>query len=515
MYDCLIIGLGPVGAILGNLLGKSGLKVCILEQATEIFPHPRAIHGDDEMLRTIQSVGLLNDILPHIQPFEQMELLSKIGKLLIKIDLADPAKPNGFPTDFWFFQPKLEEVLRKGLERFPNVETRLGVSVHSIQQNESEVEVTIASRLDNSQNPTEKEILKAKYLVGCDGGNSFTRKQMGGKLLDLGFNQKWLVADCLEKEIGEWSEPKSIWKETHQQILNPKQPITYVCGAERHRRWEVMEMGSGKPSAETVLERLDLEKNYEFIRKADYSFHALIAEKWQFGRVFLCGDAAHQMPPFLGQGLCSGFRDAENLAWKLELVLGMEKESEKSNFGNASWEILETYQSERYLHTLNLIKGAIFLGKVIQTTNSFVAGIRNLFLRSIRDSKAIKQKIQNEIVKKENLESGFLQANKHKLVGSLFPQFRTKQGNQIIYSDEKFGKYFTVIGTGKIADFTENNSLISYLEIEDLEMRKWFAKHRIVFAIVRPDKRIFGCGEVNDFEKSVSELSEWISGGNF
>ncbi|MFT5617621.1 MAG: 3-(3-hydroxy-phenyl)propionate hydroxylase [Arenicella sp.] len=506
MFDCLIIGLGPVGAILGNLLGKAGLRVCILERETKIYPHPRAVHGDDELLRTLQSIGLLEAVLPHIQPFERMELLSKIGRPLIQIDLADPKQPNGFQTDFWFFQPKLEQILRTGLERFPNVKIHLGVQVNSIQQDKKQVKATFALPLDDEQNPTEKKEVYAKYLIGCDGGNSFTRKQIGGKLKDLGFHQKWLVVDSLKKEAGELSKSNMIWGKTHQQILNPKQPITYVSGVGKHHRWEVMEMGRSNSESEisnstkAVLKELDLERNYEIIRKTNYTFHALIAEKWQFERVFLCGDSAHQMPPFLGQGLCSGFRDAENLAWKLELVL--------KGALNKNWNkiLLNTYQSERSEHTLNLIYGAIFLGKVIQTTNPLVAGISNLFLKSIKNSSFIKRKVQQEIVKKENLKNGVFQSKKHKLTGSLFPQFKFQAEGKTIYSDANLGKFFTIISLQELKKTPVETELVTSLKAENQFMRNWLAQNKIDFVIIRPDKRIFGCGKLTIFEKSMEEL---------
>ncbi len=516
MFDCLIIGLGPVGAILGNLLGKAGLHVCILERETEIYPHPRAIHGDDEMLRTLQSAGLWDRILPHIQPFEQMELLSEIGKPLIQIDVANPKQPNGFPTDFWFFQPKLEEILREGLERFPNVEIHLGAEVNSIQQDENQVEATFTSPLDDAQNPTEKKKIRANYLVGCDGGNSFTRKQVGGKLKDLGFHQKWLVIDALAKDMGEWAEPSwtisnENWGEIHQQILNPKQPITYVSGVGKHRRWEVMEMDKSSSADETsesteaILRELDLEINHEIIRKAHYTFHALIAENWQFNRIFLCGDAAHQMPPFLGQGLCSGFRDAENLAWKLEIVLKEKLDKKRSKI------LLSTYQSERYEHVLNLIDGAVFLGKVIQTTHPMTAKIRDSLLKLIRNSNFIKRKIQQKIVKKENLKEGMLQTKKHKLVGSLFPQFRLELKGKTTLSDQVLPSQFTILGVGNLSDSETVYNWLSYEKIEENSVIEWFKKNKVEFVIIRPDKRIYGCGEAKDLTLRLFELYDWIS----
>jgi 3-(3-hydroxy-phenyl)propionate hydroxylase len=497
-----------VGAILGNLLGKTGLKVCILEQETNIYPYPRAVHGDDEMLRTLQSVGLLDSISPHIQAFEKMELLFEIGKSLIQINLADLNQPNGFSTDFWFFQPKLEKILRKGLERFLNVEIHLGTTVHSIQQTENHVEVEFTSKAINSQNPTKAQQLTAKYLIGCDGGNSFTRKQVGGKLNDLGFHQKWLVIDSLAKET---KENNDVWGDIHQQILDPKQPITYVSGVGRHRRWEVMEMEKScaaneiSESTKVVLRQLALEKQHEIIRKTNYTFHALIAEKWQFGRVFLCGDSAHQMPPFLGQGLCSGFRDAENLAWKLKIALTKNLNKSKNN------KLLNTYQSERYEHVLHLIHGAVFLGKVIQTTSLTLARIRNLFLKAIKNSNFIKRKIQQEIVKKENLRKGVFQSKKHKLVGSLFPQFKATKGNSINYSDSQLGNSFTIIHLHELENLLIGSNELTFLKANKKSIKEWLIKNKVDFVIIRPDKRIFGCGKLKKLEKTMGELYELIS----
>lgn len=367
--DVAVVGYGPVGAVLANLLGQAGLAVVVVEPTLDVYHLPRAAHFDDEVMRVFQGIGLAEAVVPHTTPVLGMDFVTAGGEVLFGFSSEDRPKRHGWEVGYLFHQPGLERTLRAGVARHPLVEVRLGHEVTALTQTDDAV--TLGVRDVATGTITD---LQARYVVGCDGARSVVRRSLGIGLDDQGFDQPWLVVDTLLRDDATCTLPERVL-----QICDPARPATFVPNAGRHRRWELMAMGE---TADELLEPATIARllapwatvgvDVDVERAAVYSFHALVAERWRKARVLLAGDAAHQMPPFLGQGMCSGIRDAANLAWKLAMVLD----------GRAGDQLLDSYQPEREPHVRAITELAVALGGILQTTDPEVANARDEGLRT-------------------------------------------------------------------------------------------------------------------------------------
>ena len=331
MPQVAVIGCGPVGALLANLLGAAGVETSVHEASLEAYPLPRACHLDAEIMRIFQGVGLSDQVGRLVEPSQGMEFVDTDGTRLFTYEDFERSPILGWHEDYVFQQPQLDRVLREGLERFPGVELTLGSEV------------------------TDLDSIDAKFVVACDGASSTTRRSLDIGLSDWGFDQYWLVVDLMFENDPQL--PSVI-----QQVCDPKRPATYVPSAHGHHRWEFRLLeGENFEEFEENQRIRELLRPWipddagEIVRAAPYRFHAVVADRWRDGRFFLAGDAAHQMPPFIGQGMCSGIRDAANLAWKLQSVL---------KYG-APETLLDTYELERRSHVERCIAMSIEAGLVV------------------------------------------------------------------------------------------------------------------------------------------------------
>lgn len=345
--DVAIIGAGPVGLVLANLLGRRGHSALVIEARPEPYPMPRAIHFDAEAMRVFQAAGLAHDILPHTHVGKGMQFRAPDGALILDWSRAQEPGPQGWYESYRFHQPGLEFELRKGLERFDHVALREGIGVRAITETAEGARLTLA---DDSTHD-------ARFVVGCDGAQSFTRTHLGLELLDLGFQERWLVVDArLTRERPDLGD-HSI------QYCDPDRPATYVRGAGPWRRWEMrlapdaIEDAPDHFTPDQVWPRLRrwiTPDDAELERSAVYTFRSRLVRDWRRGPVFLAGDAAHQMPPFMGQGMCAGLRDAANLGWKLSATLA-----------GADPDLLDSYGPERAANARAFIDRSVALGQVI------------------------------------------------------------------------------------------------------------------------------------------------------
>ena len=351
--DIAIIGCGPVGAMLANLLGMQGVRTLVLEREASIYHLPRACHFDDEVMRLLQTVGLAETMskLVHVSP--GMRFVDDTGRLLL--DWSRPAEigPQGWNASYRFHQPELEQVLRDGLQRFTCVDIKLRTEVFALEQSAEAVTVRYEDLASGSL-----ERCRAQYVVGCDGARSLVRRMIGLPMEDLGFHERWLVVDAILKrprpDLGDYS----------LQFCRARRPATYVRGTGDRRRWEVTLLPDEDAAAVTkpsrVFELLEPwvgPGDVDLERAAVYTFHSALAPRWRHGRLLIAGDSAHLTPPFLGQGMCAGMRDVGNLAWKLGWVLAH----------RADETLLDTYQAERSPHVLEYIELAVRLGGLINT----------------------------------------------------------------------------------------------------------------------------------------------------
>lgn len=359
--DVAIVGAGPVGLVLATLLGQRGHAVIVLERWPEPYALPRAVHFDHEVGRILQSCGIGDEVRAVSEPAEIYEWRNAAGTTLLRFGRIGLSR-SGWPESSMFCQPDAESILDARAHSLPTVDVRRGVEVTTVEQHADHVLVGAAEGTE----------VRARYVVGCDGANSTVRSLAGLPVHDLGFFYDWLIVDVIP------DEPR-VYDPINLQICDPARPTTAVSGGPGRRRWEFMRLPdepldqlNSEARAWELLAPWDVHPgNARLERHAVYTFQARYAEQWRAGRLFLAGDAAHQMPPFAGQGMCSGIRDAANLAWKLDLVLD-------GHVADTAIEALfDSYVAERLPSARQAIDFSMELGKVICVPDPAEAAMRD------------------------------------------------------------------------------------------------------------------------------------------
>ena len=313
--DVAIVGLGPTGATLANLCGMWGLRTVVYERSSAPFPEPRACHLDAEIARVFQHLGFEEDLHQLLTASAGMEYIDRDGRQLFTYEGFEREPLLGWHEDYVFVQPEIDAMLRDGLDQYQHVAVHVGVDAP----------------------PLDHLAASARYVVACDGAASAVRQQLDIPLIDMGYDERWLVVDLKLHRPDVPALPIII-----QQMCDRARLATYVPSHGLYRRWEFrLESDEPVPDEWRLLERWGITRDdADLVRATAYRFHALSASRWREGSVFLAGDAAHQMPPFMGQGMCSGIRDAANLAWKLAEVV----------HDGADPSLLDTYEAERRPH---------------------------------------------------------------------------------------------------------------------------------------------------------------------
>lgn len=344
-----MVGLGPVGITLCNLLASQGIRVEGVDAASEVYSLPRAIGMDHEVMRIFQSIGATDALAETIGDYRPSEYRSAQGVLLRRFESPPEPYPLAWPPYLTFLQPQLERVLRENATRFPNLTLRTGLELVELKDPHKPI-LTLRDKATG-------EIARRapRFVVGCDGGNSFVRRSFDIGFEDLDFHEPWLVVDMIVED------EHAQLPQTNIQFCSPARPHTYVVGPERLRRWEFMILpgeNADEVNRETrIWELLSpwlRQDQARLWRSATYTFHALVAERWRIGNVFLAGDACHMMPPFLAQGMVQGVKDTANLSWKLAHALR-----------GGSERLLDTYEAERRPLVREIIEITKRLGRVI------------------------------------------------------------------------------------------------------------------------------------------------------
>lgn len=310
----VVVGAGPTGATVATLLAQYGIGCLILERWGAVYPQPRAVHLDDEICRIVARLGIADEFSAISRPAQGLRLLDPSMRVLAEFRRDTALSVNGFPQANMFDQPDLEALLRANLKRYPGVELRGDVEVVDVaEQPEGRVRVTYVDRTDDSTH-----VVDTDYLLGCDGANSVVRNQIGSCMHDMKFDQRWLVVDAAtDADLGQWDG-------VHQ-VCDPVRAGTYMRIGPSRYRWEFRLLPGESADDFRSIDALRpliapwtpnvTDDDIELIRVAEYTFRARIADRWRRGNIFLLGDAAHLTPPFVGQGLGAGLRDAMNLAW--------------------------------------------------------------------------------------------------------------------------------------------------------------------------------------------------------
>jgi 3-(3-hydroxy-phenyl)propionate hydroxylase len=503
-YDVAIVGFGPTGAIAAGLLGKKGIRTFVCDKSPDVYDKPRAIALDHEISRVFQHMGIGKQIKPFLEPFSDSVFYGVDGQVIKQMSTVAAPYPLSHTPSVVFSQPPVEKILRDYANSHASVTASLGWTLMDLTQ-----DAELATlRLQSEDGHTSQ--VKAKYVIGCDGASSSVRSLVGLALEDLGFDEPWLVVDVMVNAHGLAKLPK-----TSVQYCNPERPSTYVIGPGHHRRWEISinegedpkELASPEGTWKLLAPWLTQEDGVLW-RQASYRFHALVASQWRTGRVFVAGDAAHQQPPFLGQGMCQGVRDVVNLCWRLEAVLKNE----------ASESLLDSYGLERKAHVIDLTTRIKGIGKIITERDVTKARARDAKL--LADCGGVVTPMPRQDVQPA-LSAGLLGSVAHPARGSIFPQPLLHQSSGIqVRMDDVYPAGWKIVFSANaghdVVQAAQHHHLPSLLslklgtpELTEAEgvLCKWFETHAVQAAIVRPDHYIYGvCQTSQDVATQLDEL---------
>jgi 3-(3-hydroxy-phenyl)propionate hydroxylase len=497
--DVAIVGCGPVGAVAANFLGMAGLRCVVLERETSEHGQPRAFSCDDEALRIYQQIGLVDQLREDMMTADRVDYPGVAGRRFAEVRFAGLDFGSGYSPLHFFHQPTLEATLRAGMRRFPAVELRLGCEVVGLREQVDAVTLELREGARRSR-------LSASYVLGCDGARSAVRQLLGVGMQGARYEEPWLA-------ISGFAEPGALRVPNTRFVCDPVRPTFVGVGPAGELRIERMilrgETPAGLERAESVrrfVEPFVDPDRYRITRAATYRFGKHVAERWQVGRSFLVGDAAHQMPPFMGQGLVSGLRDVANLSWKLAAVLR----------AAVNPRLLATYELERRAHTQAMIDVSVRMGHVFLTEAPRLAAARDAVFRAVQRIARVRRFIRDFEFKPPPLHvHGFIAGGRRPrdgAQGTYFPQVRAGTG----LSDEHLGPGFAVVGLDVDPRVVNADGVLDRLEPRFVRVRaatspagpngvrevvdasgrlaEWFHHHGAALAIVRPDRHVFAAG---------------------
>jgi len=482
-YDIVISGFGPVGQLCSNLLDKYGLKIAVIESNLDIPSEPRAISIDDEIQRIISSLGLWDNLkeIRFIPDFA--DLVFPNGKVILRGPVT--LTSNGFPFTSNIHQPELESLLKTNLNKSKNLDLVLGHEVINFKQEGELIDISIKNLKDNKLSK-----IRTKFLFACDGAESFVRNKLKINLIDLKYNKEWIVVDInLQKSC-------EIEKVTRY-ICDPERPTIFTTLSKDRVRLE-FQLLAGENGNEIVRENkyikfitpLLIDKEYQIERVYIYRYRGNCAKQIRQKNIFLLGDAAHQIPPFAGQGLSSGLRDASNLCWKIAYVIN----------DQCNDEILDTYHIERMDEVKNSINSSIALGRLIDSLS--VAFKNNTPLEEAIPPEAREQAYGKKSLTEQSINRGlFSTLVKDDNIGKLVPMTQFSNNVGSISIDDLLDSRFAVISSKDPKDLLDESTLGSFSKINAvfLNVSKYNFRNSkfeelidIGDIVVRPDKLIYG-----------------------
>lgn len=515
LVDVLICGLGPTGLTLAHALGRRGLQVLVLEREPQFYGNARAVYTDGECMRIFQAIGMGERLAADMLQDGTAQMLLPDGRVLMQ--MKNVKRPYGWPTHNFFYQPKLETALADGLSAYPNVRVLRGREVSRFEQDASGVTlyhcVTQASgylRKQDDMLPAQDEVaVRGRYLVGCDGGRSVVRTQLGIGMQGQNFPNPWLVVDIHLKDQADGLRHMP----NFSFVCDPDCPTVSCVQPDGYHRFEFMLMpGQSRAHMEdpaTVRQYLsrwiDVDK-VEVLRVLVYTFNALMADSWRAGRVLLAGDAAHMTPQFIGQGMNAGVRDAFNLAWKLDAVI-------KGTGGDA---LLDTYQSERRPHVAAMTREGVRMKDFVSMVNPLATMLRNGLTRLAMATPGLREYIgETRFIPQARYASGGyfgLARGWRGGAGRMLPQpdVRAADGKRHRL-DNLLGADFALIGVG-----TDPRQHMSVAQLQQWQHLN--ARFIAVYALgARPQGRVahrapHGLVEIEDLD---GQLLAWLRGTGY
>lgn len=473
-FDAIIVGYGPVGQTLALMLGKAGMRVGIVERYSSLFGMPRAVHFDHEVGRIFQSAGIADEVRAISEPQSQgvFKYMNADRQVLMEITLGGDG-PSGWPYTNGFAQQQLEATIDAAVRTQPDVTVHRGWECIALQQDADRVTVSLRNTAGDMTNT-----LTAGYVIGADGANSFVRQQMKTTVTDLGFAWDWLVVSVVFKS-------ESAARADVVQICDPKRSITVCPGGPNRQRLEFM-LAPGETAEQMNQEAVVWElisefgltpENVDIERHAVYTFNARWADDWRDGRLLLAGDAAHVMPPFRAQGLCSGIRDVAALAWRFALI----------HSGVAKDTLLDSYGPERKAHVIEWIRQAVEIGNIICIPDPAAAAKRDAFMLAasrdptIAPPRPAPPKLGAVLAKDGDEHAGKLDYQGVVTINGMTGLF-----------DDLAGRGFTLVGTA----FDPAAALSD-------ENRRWFAAIGGVVAYVSPEGEVHDAGGYRAFQDTL------------
>jgi 3-(3-hydroxy-phenyl)propionate hydroxylase len=477
-YDVAVIGYGPTGATAANLLGQMGLKVLVIERDPDVYSRARAISTDEEVMRVWQSVGLADRLQQEMLPDRPLNFVDADGVPFIDLNIT--SRGSGHPPQQFLYQPAVDRVLREGVERFANVEVLLEYECLRALPKGDEVELMLA----DLRSDTFKR-LHASYVIAADGGSSPTRGQLGVGYSGRTYTERWVVIDT--KVLKEW--------DAHDRLrfhCNPTRPTVDCPTPLGHHRWEYP--ARTDEDEQNLLRESEIWKvlgargitpeHVEILRAVIYSHHVRVADRWRVGRVFLAGDAAHAMPPWIGQGMSAGVRDVANLCWKLAAVLRRQ----------APDSLLDSYQAERKPHVTEVTRRACFVGRMITERDRVIAAVRNHAFRALTRVPGVNAGLLKLTwIPDARYKDGFF-ASGHRAVGWQIPQSWVKDdtGAPVRLDDILAGQWSILhTGTPPAGADTWTELGVPTIRITEPTLIRWLQRKNAAAVVVRPDGFIY------------------------
>ncbi|KWX23637.1 3-(3-hydroxyphenyl)propionate hydroxylase [Mycolicibacterium wolinskyi] len=481
-----VVGGGPTGIAAATLLAQYGVDSLVLDRWPHVYPQPRAVHLDDEVYRILGRLGVAQEFADISRPARGLRLVDRNLAVLAEFQRDTSPTSNGFPAASMFDQPELEELLRQNLRRYPNAEFRGDVEVLNVTSNGAGNPLRL--RVRNRMSGLES-LITADYVLGCDGANSMVRTAIGARMRNLKFDQRWLVIDiATDAELNQWDG-------VHQ-VCDGDRAGTYMRIGPTRYRWEFQLLDHESVddyAALPALQRLIApwtrgieDADLRVIRVAEYTFRAQIADHWRRGNVFLLGDAAHLTPPFIGQGMGAGLRDAMNLAWK---ITGVHR-------GELPPATLDSYEDERRPHARHMISLALNVGRAMTSGGRVGTAVRSLVLPRLHLIPGLRAKItdsQTPPLRSSTLVHRTLPTRG--IAGHLCPNPVLDNGVRL---DGELGGGFGLITTAALT--TSQQEMVTARGARTVRaapgsaLARWLESHQKTAAVVRPDRAVLMAG---------------------
>jgi 3-(3-hydroxy-phenyl)propionate hydroxylase len=481
----VIVGAGPTGITAATKLAQYGVDCLVLERWEDVYPQPRAVHLDDEIYRLLAGLGIADEFAAISRPARGLQLRDRNMRVMAEFHRDRAESANGYPQANMFDQPEFEALLRTNLKHYPHAVLRGNAEVtEAVQIGADRAQVTFTDRVSGEEHRVE-----TRYLLGCDGANSVVRSAIGACMEDLKFEQRWLVVDvATAAELNQ--------REIVHQVCDPHRAATYMRIGDTRYRWEFRllpdetaddysTMAALYPLIRPWVDVVVLEE-LELVRVAEYTFRAQVADRWRRGNTFILGDAAHLTPPFIGQGMGAGLRDATNLAWKLAGVVdGWLPES-----------VLDTYEQERIPHARYMIRFALAVGTAMTAGGEVGNFLRRVVVPRLHLIPGVRKKIadsstpalhSNELVVKSR--------RRRQLAGRLCPNPVLPDGKRL---DEVVGARFALITSAALnpsqRDEMTRRGAAVVVAHPGTELALWLQAGRARAAVVRPDRTVLCAG---------------------